>query len=418
MTLVAGFVAAAGDRMGQLAAKRKIRIGKMRPRDASRLVAVMTGMAISLVTFAVVLLIFKDFREALTRYSETKRNLATVQAERDGMRDEIRDAEAGRDEALKAMQDAVDSQKEAEELTLNAQNKLLALEDQLSVADAQITAKEKELSDKQAEVARIQKELDSARQELKNIAIQKEGDQLQLRSLQDLKERAKKDIAELNLQIEELKGSQVEIELGQVLAYWQVSAGEPGVADLLGEKLRGIQVDLARDGHGVDDGSVEELRSFAADFRPGTGGAVVIVRSARNVFAADNVLLNFSGIQLVPILRQGSDLLTIAVSDSGSSVHVLGGATVALTLGNSVDLDFTQRLDRLYRDTVVGAGFLPRIAGSIDSSVLNELMFMADEINAHSRPYVIHIRAPRDMTAIDGPKGLSELEIIISEGTL
>lgn len=417
LTLVAGVVAAAGDRMGQLAAKRKIRIGKLRPRDASRLVAVFTGMAISLVTFGVVFAVWSDFREALTRYSETKQSLASVLAERDVMLDEIKDAQSGRDEAIRAMQGAVDSQKAAEELTTNAQNTLHAVEDQLSVADLQIAAKEQELGDKQAEVARIQKELATARQELKDIQTQKEGDRIQLQALSDLKEQAKRDIAELNRQIEELKGSQVEIELGKVLAYKHIPAGDDDIFGRLNEAIQKVQFNMIKDGYTIDEGSVAAARSFADSFKLGSGGAVVIVRSGRNVFAGDQVLMDFSSIQLVPIVRQGTDFMTIKVTDNSSTVSVLGSSNVSLTIGSKVDLNFISRLDKLYRETATSAGFLPKVDGSVESSVLNELMFQADEINAHTRPFVIHLRAPRDLTAIDGIEGLADLEIVVSEGS-
>jgi hypothetical protein len=417
LTLVAGLVAAAGDRMGQLAAKRKIRIGKLRPRDASRLVAVFTGMAISLVTFGVVFAVWSDFREALTRYRETKQSLASVLAERDGMLDEIREAQSGRDEALNAMQGAVDSQKQAEELTLNAQNMLQAVEDQLSVADAQIAAKEKELSIKQAEVGRIQKELSAAREELKNIAIQKEGDRLQLKSLGELKEQARRDIEELNQELADLKGSPVVIPLGKTLAYKHIPPNADDIFGRLNEAIKKVQLNMVKEGFEIDERSVDAAQAFADKFKLGSDGAVVILRSGRNVFTGDRVLLDFSSIQLVPIVRKGSDFMTISVNENNSTVTVLGSPNISLTIGGKVDLNFISRLDRLYRETATNAGFLPKIEGSVESSILNELMFQADEINAHVRPFVIHLRAPRDMTAIDGIEGLAELEIVVTEGS-
>ncbi|MEZ5336735.1 MAG: DUF3084 domain-containing protein [bacterium] len=417
LTIVAGLVAAAGDRMGQLAAKRKIRIGKLRPRDASRLVAVLTGMAISIVTFGVVFAVWRDFREALTRYSETKASLASVLSERDSMLTEIKTAQSGRDDAIRAQQEAERALSEAEELTTAAQNKLIALEDQLSVADLQIADKEAELARRQAEIDKIQKELASARQVLKDIEKQKEGDQLQLKSLQELKERARAEIEKLKDEAERYKGSEVELEIGKVLAYQDIPAGEDDVIGRLQEAIDKVQINMLRRGYSIDRESENRAREFAADLQAGQYGAVVVVRSGRNVFKDDEdkaVLLDFSFQPLAPILRQGSDFMAITVTEQGSSVRVMGRSEVALSLGNQVDIDFTQRLDTLFQSEARGAGFLPDIATGTYSHPLNELLFQAEKINARERPFVIHLRAQKDLTAIDGVSNLARMEVVIT----
>lgn len=411
LTIVAGLVAAAGDRMGQLAAKRKIRIGKLRPRDASRLVAVLTGMAISIVTFAVVFAVWSDFREALTRYRETKDNLASVLEERDSMLEEIRSAQQGRDDAIRAQQEAEDALREAEELTTAAENKLLALEDQLEVADAQILAKEEELAQKQAEVEGIQQELASARQELRNIEIQKEGDRIQLAALGDLKEKARRDIEELNSILETLRESEVELELGKVLAYHEIPPGTDNITASLQDAISRVQVSMLRRGYRIDQDSEAAARNFASGLEVGQYGAVVIIRNGRNIFSDDEdreVLLDFSAQQLVPIVRRGNDFMTITVTEQSSSVRVMGRDEVVLTLGNQVNIEFNQRLDSLFQSEARAAGFLPDVTRGTFSHPLNELLFQADKINSRERPFVIHLRAPRDMTAIDGAKGLPE----------
>ncbi len=418
LTLVAGLVAAAGDRMGQLAAKRKIRIGKLRPRDASRLVAVLTGMAISLVTFGVVFAVWSDFREALTRYRETKNNLATVLAERDGMLGEITEARQGRDDAIQAQQDAEQAQQDAEELTTAAQNRLLAVEDQLLVADAQIKAKEDELAEKQKEVDKIQRELAAARQEMQDIARIKEGDQIQLDALRNLKNQAIKDIERLNAEIEEIARSKVVLELGKVLLYHDLPAGTANLSASLQEAIDTVQINMLRRKPPlkIDPDSIPAAQQFAAELSVGGNGAVVIIRNARNVFenGDEGVLLDFSAIQLAPIVRSGSDFMTITVTEQGSSVRVLGRDEVVLSLGNQVNIDFTQRLDPLFQREALAAGFLPDITTGTVSHPLNELLFQAEKLNANARPFVIHLRARQNLTAVDGIDNLEKLEIVVS----
>ena len=78
LMVVAGLVAAGGDRMGHRAARAKIRIGKLRPRTASTIIAVITGVLISLVTFGVVFGVWADFRNALLSYSDVKCRAITL----------------------------------------------------------------------------------------------------------------------------------------------------------------------------------------------------------------------------------------------------------------------------------------------------------------------------------------------------
>ena len=93
VSLIAGLVAAGGDWMGHRAARRKIRFGKMRPRHVSRLFAVITGVLISLVTFGVVFAVWKDVREAFTKFDSVKKELVQAEANLAGMQSSLDRAE-------------------------------------------------------------------------------------------------------------------------------------------------------------------------------------------------------------------------------------------------------------------------------------------------------------------------------------
>ena len=305
MILGAGLVAAAGDRMGQLAARRKIRFGKLRPRDASRIVAVATGMAISVVTFGVVFAVWSDFREALTRYTDTKKDLANVSAQRDSMLSERDSMVQEMQDAEKTTQAAVEAMQEAETNRENAENKLQNLQDQLGIADQMILDKETELTDKQVEVDAANDNVAAARKELNDIESQKEGHQIQLRSLRELKARAQQDIKDLNEQIESILGTPVSVELGKLLAYQQISAGEGNSMARLNTAMTRLQVKFSKDGFGLDSRSNENAREIAARLDAASSKShVVLIRSAANVFEGDDVLLGFESIELNPLVRR------------------------------------------------------------------------------------------------------------------
>jgi uncharacterized protein (DUF3084 family) len=125
VAIVAGLVAAAGDRMGYRAARRKLRIGKLRPRTVAMLIAVSTGIVISLATYGVVLLIWKDFRDALTKYQSTKAALATAQAE-------LEPVTRARDAAVREKDIAEADKEKAVAANLAAQAELAEANKQLS----------------------------------------------------------------------------------------------------------------------------------------------------------------------------------------------------------------------------------------------------------------------------------------------
>ena len=167
---------------------------------------------------------------------------------------------------------------------------------------------------------------------------------------------------------------------------------ESTIRSLFDEVLRGLRI-------------VHQHKMLHLDIKPA------------NVFITNDnkaVLLDFSFQPLAPILRQGSDFMTITVTEQGSSVHVMGRSEVALSLGNQVDINFTQRLDTLFQSEARGAGFLPDIATGTYSHPLNELLFQAEKINARERPFVIHLRAQKDLTAIDGVSNLARMEVVIT----
>jgi uncharacterized protein (DUF3084 family) len=99
LVIISGLVAAAGDYMGQRAARRKVRIGKLRPRYVSRLIAVISGVLISLATYGAMFFLYSDFREALTQYSTVKARYEEASKQRDAAETELKAAQDKTQEA-------------------------------------------------------------------------------------------------------------------------------------------------------------------------------------------------------------------------------------------------------------------------------------------------------------------------------
>jgi uncharacterized protein (DUF3084 family) len=81
LIVIATLVSALGDRMGRLAAKRKVAFLGMRPRMAASWIAVFTGVFIALGTVGLLSLLSSDVRQMLFQFEELKANLQSLQAE-------------------------------------------------------------------------------------------------------------------------------------------------------------------------------------------------------------------------------------------------------------------------------------------------------------------------------------------------
>jgi uncharacterized protein (DUF3084 family) len=80
LILVSGVVAFVGNLVGRSIGRRRLAIFGLRPRRTAQLVTVITGMLITVVTLAVVLLVSNDARQALFHLQEVRRQVAEQEA--------------------------------------------------------------------------------------------------------------------------------------------------------------------------------------------------------------------------------------------------------------------------------------------------------------------------------------------------
>jgi uncharacterized protein (DUF3084 family) len=80
LILVSGLVAFVGNLVGRNIGRRRLAVFGLRPRHTAQLVTVITGMLITVVTLAVVLLFSNDARQALFHLQEVRRQVAEQEA--------------------------------------------------------------------------------------------------------------------------------------------------------------------------------------------------------------------------------------------------------------------------------------------------------------------------------------------------
>jgi len=93
LILVSGGIAYVGNLVGRAIGRRRLTLLGLRPRHTAQIVTVATGMIITVVTVAAVLLVSRDARQALFQFR-------SLQAQMDALREQIRGAE-GRLKQLK-----------------------------------------------------------------------------------------------------------------------------------------------------------------------------------------------------------------------------------------------------------------------------------------------------------------------------
>jgi len=388
LMVVAGLVAAGGDRMGHRAARAKIRIGKLRPRTASTIIAVITGVLISLVTFAVVFAVWRDFREALLRYD-------TVKGQISGLQQELSTSQQQRQESEAAMAKAKDELTKIQVQMLEVTRSLALAQNQLEDAQVKVASSDRELKALEAKRAGLQKDI--------------EGYKGRLDDLRTLMEKARGDVTAL-------QQGQVVMAKGTRLFYLRVGASEPGgFANKLEVAVVRLGDSLSAQGLNIDQNSYKAEKDFVASY-PLTGkDAVVIISAARNVVAGENVLLAYEARELKPLIAKGDVIMEVVVGADSARVRMQGVAEQQVAVPAKFDtdslVDFSVSLYEVFGAGALALGFLPDLRTGEIASPLEKLTGVGSDIIGRERPFVIQFVAKSDATALDG---LSDAEIYIS----
>ncbi len=81
LILVSGLVAWIGNLVGRNIGRRRLTLGGLRPRYTAQIITVLTGMMITVVTLAVVLLVSNDARQALFHLREVQQQTRTLEVQ-------------------------------------------------------------------------------------------------------------------------------------------------------------------------------------------------------------------------------------------------------------------------------------------------------------------------------------------------
>lgn len=427
MMVVAALVSAAADRMGHRAARRKLRIGKLRPRHVSTLIAIISGMVISLATVLVLFLVWHDFYNALTQYDNLNGKLAQVQQE-------TKHAEQDRDKAIADKQQAEKDLTEARGLIANqsieirqkvgqiaeARNKLSGAQAELGksrgkLAELRRSAErvERQLATKQAEYARVNRELEN----------QQKAGQFYNEQQTAVREQIRGEITALE---DQLKGLEAQIarsetgrtllSVGDQLGYVEVKGGSAGLESALQSKLAEIKANIEARGLEFDPGSRDKVLEFIGAFPADSGDYLVRILSAENVFEGDRVLLDFGYERLGTLVPAGTAILDITIGDKTATISGLSGVRSEISVpaqfnGESL-ADLAVEAESVFQRGARRAGFVPQSGDEIASPVI-KLTQVADDLIERARPVRIQFVTKRGASALEG-EVLADAEVHVT----
>lgn len=379
LMVVAGLVAAGGDRMGHRAARAKIRIGKLRPRTASTIIAVVTGVLISLVTFGVVFAVWSDFREALLRYDTVKGQLA-------GLKQELTTAQQQRQEAEAAQAKAKQELSQIQSQMIDVTVSLAKAQRDLQTAQAKVASSDREVKDLEAKRASLQKDIDAYKARLDDMRA--------------LMEKVRGDVTAL-------QQGDVVMAKGTPLSYLRIGADEPGgLSNKLDVALVRLSDSLSATGLNVDKNSYKAEKDFLEQYKLAGKEAVIIISAARNVVAGENVLLSFEARELKPLVSKGDVIMEVLVGKDSARVRMTGAKEQQVAVPEKFDtnslVDFSVSLYDSFSAGALALGFLPDLRTGEIASPLQSLTTVGSDIIGRERPFVIQFVAKSDANALDG----------------
>lgn len=398
LLVVAGLVAAAGDRMGHLAARRKIRFGTMRPRNVSTTIAVVTGLLISLVTFLILFALWKDFRDALTQHQAVRQDLAAAQRQLSQTSDDLSLAQ-------EQTQQAVNDKALAEQ-------ELAELEEEASRLRGQVTAAAIELDEKNQLVAQRGREISQ-------LTTRKQALEKNISGYESVEAGLREVVGLTRAELDAYKHENIILARGTRLFYLTIGPTESGQ---LGTRLTAALVrlsdQLADEGLRLDPASNTELEQFVEQYpyRQADHDTVIVLSNKNNVLQGGEITLVFSAVPLTPLVNTGDEIMTVLVDEREANIswqgRNIGTVEVAPQLDEASFSTFIEQLWVVFNAQSAEMGFLPDLGSGEIPNPIDRLVSIYDDLVARKRPFLLQVVAGAPAHAMDG---LDDCDIYVSK---
>lgn len=258
--VVSGLIAVVGDRVGYRIGKKRLTWFNLRPRDTAVLVAILTGMIISALTLASLLLLNRTLANALFNYErivsyytlyagalsqkveELETNLNAVTLQRS-------DAQERLAQLQEQLQTLTTQREQTEDRFASLTQQLQTTQEQLVQAQDRLTQIEERAEQAQEQVIQLQEQqqaLEEAKQQLQQDRDQLERSltqtQQELASLEEERDGLEQEIAELRQTAFAFRRGELGIQAGEILTTGVIQTPNDRVTALERQRILQQQV--------------------------------------------------------------------------------------------------------------------------------------------------------------------------------
>ncbi|HEY8486513.1 MAG TPA: DUF3084 domain-containing protein [Limnochordales bacterium] len=208
LLVMSGLIAIIGDRVGRTVGRRRLSLFGLRPRHTSAIITVITGILIAAGSLAAMVTVSGEVRLALLRIDEIQRTLARY-------REELRQAQQARDQALALRDRAENQRRQAEAERAQADALRQRAEQELKEARQQLASVQRELQQARGQLRQAEKRLEQARSELAYQSAR-------AAQLQQLSETLAGRVEELRRQVASLENTQRQLSEA-IIVLWNTA---------------------------------------------------------------------------------------------------------------------------------------------------------------------------------------------------
>jgi len=396
LLVLAGLVASLGDRVGRVAAKRKVALFGLRPRLAAACIAVLTGVLIAGLTLGFLSLVSRDVREMLFHFDELKRGLTALEAEVDALERNRRDLTAQRDRLGRDL-DSVRSELESKEQEATAlvaeisrtEQRRLALARELTAAEQRLGTLEEQVAADVQRLSKLRTQLE--REEASNTRLRQEREDLQqqVTTLNQTYEGLLTEAGQLEERIEALRAGNIVVEVNQPLAYIPIPAQLtlPESQRKIVSTLGGLQQRFEAEGVGFQPVPPAAMTELLNTLSLLTEDVIVVVYSERNVLPGEAITVTFEIAPDQLVFRKGDLIVRINVAAE------VGREQLPALFANAF---------AAVRAVALSRGMLPDLeTGEVGSISASDIARAAEQVERVKGKRILEIRAGRDFSTTD-----------------
>jgi len=337
LTVLAGFIAYAGDVLGTTVGRRRLSLFGWRPKRTGQAVGIAAGVLVMLSTMGVLSLAFRDATAVLLSSQRIARELEVLREQRADLEQQVVTTRRELAQARTTISEAEgvrDRARAARDAALRIRERLLVEQEALRAELGALAEEQARLARDNAELALSNETLSEGNAQLReqNAAFQNTFNNLQnqivtlqteLQELRLTSEREAKNLRETLLQFEAASGSELTYRRGEIV-YSELIGVQEGSAILraLQRFVAGAQAAVIGRGASDVELSTDQLSSLSEAVAATSGEDLVVLVAADNFVGAAQIEVNVEAYENRLLLAKGQLITSRQIHVGGAGAPV------------------------------------------------------------------------------------------------